>query len=148
MTQRFDRIPELEGLAPEVQRQLCHQRTSSFRASWRGRLLALSLWPAVLAIWFGIFWFSYRVCNYFEITGLLRLAIFMLAALLAFVVLPRALSRVLDPLLLRPWLRSHLPYLSSTCGYDLTANTSGVCPECGREIDKPPADDTSKLSGQ
>lgn len=24
------------------------------------------------------------------------------------------------------------------CGYDLTGNRSGVCPECGRRIDKPP----------
>jgi hypothetical protein len=23
------------------------------------------------------------------------------------------------------------------CGYDLTANVSGVCPECGTEIEKP-----------
>ena len=24
------------------------------------------------------------------------------------------------------------------CGYDLTGNRSGVCPECGRKTDKPP----------
>jgi hypothetical protein len=29
---------------------------------------------------------------------------------------------------------SHFPYLCPTCGYDLTANTSGVCPECGDKI--------------
>ncbi len=30
------------------------------------------------------------------------------------------------------WRR--LPHLCPACGYNLTGNTSGVCPECGREI--------------
>jgi hypothetical protein len=33
---------------------------------------------------------------------------------------------------LRPWHRP-LPGHCRGCGYDLTGNTSGVCPECGRE---------------
>jgi hypothetical protein len=28
-----------------------------------------------------------------------------------------------------------LPRYCDACGYDLTANTSGVCPECGRAIE-------------
>ena len=30
--------------------------------------------------------------------------------------------------------RRKLPHLCRTCGYDLTLNISGVCPECGKEI--------------
>lgn len=33
-------------------------------------------------------------------------------------------------------LRRQLPQLCSDCGYVLTGNTSGVCPECGREIER------------
>ncbi|UCE61528.1 MAG: hypothetical protein JSU63_07215 [Phycisphaerales bacterium] len=29
------------------------------------------------------------------------------------------------------------PMLCSTCGYNLTGNISGVCPECGTEIEQP-----------
>ena len=28
-------------------------------------------------------------------------------------------------------IASYFPFLCTTCGYDLTGNTSGVCPECG-----------------
>ena len=34
----------------------------------------------------------------------------------------------------RAYLRRLLPHLCSACGYDLTANASGVCPECGRAV--------------
>ena len=32
----------------------------------------------------------------------------------------------------RARLRRLLPHLCDACGYDLTGNASGVCPECGR----------------
>ena len=40
------------------------------------------------------------------------------------------------------------PHLCSGCGYNLTANASGACPECGREIDTQRTDDAGKLSSQ
>lgn len=30
-----------------------------------------------------------------------------------------------------------IPHLCNPCGYDLTSNTSGICPECGREVSTP-----------
>ena len=36
---------------------------------------------------------------------------------------------------LRPRIREKLLHLCPACGYDLTGNASGVCPECGRERD-------------
>jgi predicted amidophosphoribosyltransferase len=38
------------------------------------------------------------------------------------------------------WLAGYIPHLCCSCGRDLTANTSGVCPECGREIEQKPVD--------
>ena len=32
-----------------------------------------------------------------------------------------------------PYVREELPEYCTSCGYNLTANTSGVCPECGIE---------------
>lgn len=32
----------------------------------------------------------------------------------------------------------------SNCGYDLTGNVSGRCPECGREIERPPGSNASQ----
>ena len=36
----------------------------------------------------------------------------------------------------RHWRRSLLAGLCSSCGYNLTGNTSGICPECGTPIDE------------
>jgi predicted RNA-binding Zn-ribbon protein involved in translation (DUF1610 family) len=41
--------------------------------------------------------------------------------------------------------RSRLPGLCATCGYNLTGNTSGVCPECGREIRTPKRERTEHV---
>ncbi len=35
--------------------------------------------------------------------------------------------------------RLTLPGHCSQCGYNLTGNTSGVCPECGIDVEEPPA---------
>src|SRR5262245_24466128 len=42
----------------------------------------------------------------------------------------------------REWLREHRHFPFGhcrRCGYDLTGNTSGVCPECGTAIDSQPS---------
>lgn len=41
------------------------------------------------------------------------------------------------------WRREHLAGHCRDCGYDLTGNTSGVCPECGRPTPAAPARPTS-----
>ena len=57
--------------------------------------------------------------------GLKRISI--LAAVVALIVgLPFRLVRNIP-----------LPGCCRSCGYDLTGNTSGVCPECGREVTTP-----------
>lgn len=43
---------------------------------------------------------------------------------------------VLARLLCRRWRQRHKPNECKTCGYDLTGNESGVCPECGMTIPK------------
>lgn len=35
---------------------------------------------------------------------------------------------------LRPFLWKQFPHLCDACGYDLTGNVSGVCPECGQAV--------------
>jgi hypothetical protein len=42
---------------------------------------------------------------------------------------------LLGPPLLRPWLqRRKSVWQCQKCGYDLTGNVSGVCPECGSKV--------------
>lgn len=54
---------------------------------------------------------------------------------LAVVLVPTLLLlHVFDVRRVRKRLWSRLRHLCSFCGYNLTGNTSGVCPECGREI--------------
>ena len=36
--------------------------------------------------------------------------------------------------------------LCISCGYDLTANTSGVCPECGTPVPKAPVDKSPRTA--
>lgn len=36
---------------------------------------------------------------------------------------------------LRPWVAEDYHFLCAECGYDLTGNTSGVCPECGKALE-------------
>lgn len=52
----------------------------------------------------------------------------------AFFVLPPLL--ILATLIIRGW-PTRAPGLCVSCGYDLTGNTSGVCPECGMVVTKP-----------
>ena len=42
--------------------------------------------------------------------------------------------------LVRRALWRHFGFLCSSCGYDLTANASGVCPECGRAVGRAEAE--------
>ena len=42
-------------------------------------------------------------------------------------------NRVLHALILRPWLERNMPRRCADCGYDLTGNITGICPECGVE---------------
>ena len=41
----------------------------------------------------------------------------------------------LNSLWIRPRIERMLPHLCPACGYDLTGNQSGVCPECGRAVE-------------
>ena len=43
-------------------------------------------------------------------------------------------QRLLERIIYRPRPKRGL---CQTCGYDLTGNVSGVCPECGVEVDRP-----------
>jgi len=95
--------------------------------------------------------------NYFGIlVGSLISALLGVALIAAFLLSPGQsfplISIILLPLLLCVafstallWLRTHRHTVSirrmrrgqcSKCGYDLTANTSGICPECGTPIPK------------
>jgi hypothetical protein len=42
--------------------------------------------------------------------------------------------------------RLHRPGCCRTCGYSLTGNTSGVCPECGTPVPKAPADKSPRCA--
>ena len=52
-------------------------------------------------------------------------------ALILFHVGVSVIAQLIFHRLMLPLVREELPGLCSTCGYNLTGNTSGVCPECG-----------------
>lgn len=39
-------------------------------------------------------------------------------------------------LAMRPTIWAVAPHLCASCGYNLTSNTSGICPECGQPVGK------------
>src|SRR3954449_9951254 len=51
-----------------------------------------------------------------------------------------ALIAVLVPLCIYQHLRHHQSGHCPQCDYDLTANTTGICPECGSTTSDPPPD--------
>ncbi|HSZ54660.1 MAG TPA: hypothetical protein VK797_03310 [Tepidisphaeraceae bacterium] len=64
------------------------------------------------------------------------------------IVVPNCLIVVLTAILPAVWLRRRLSRLAfgvcPACSYNLTGNTSGVCPECGTPIPKAPADESPR----
>ena len=54
-----------------------------------------------------------------------------MAAILAFGIV---MSEIVVSRMARPLIRDTLATSCPACGYDLTANASGVCPECGRPV--------------
>lgn len=58
---------------------------------------------------------------------------------LYFLALPGYVALVVFALMLvvLPRRRIRVPGRCSRCGYDLTGNVSGVCPECGARVRKP-----------
>ena len=55
----------------------------------------------------------------------------LIIAMAATVAVGTAVARVLMINMVRSRLRRELPGYCNGCGYDLTGNESGVCPECG-----------------
>ena len=113
-------IPELARLPRKEQRRLWQE---AFRNSLRDRLT----------------WVAFAVLVGFQIVGLIIANIFLghsarwaetvMAGLIC------AAGAFLSAQILVPRVRLHLqellPTLCRECGYDLTANASGRCPECG-----------------
>ncbi len=78
-----------------------------------------------------------RLANIFQV-GIALVPIALIAWLLGIVLAIRFaipfLARHYWRCLLRERLRAHGIAICITCGYDLTGNVSGRCPECGTEV--------------
>ncbi len=63
---------------------------------------------------------------------------------------PAAIYRVVNIAAIRPYIREALPGRCQSCGYDLTHNKSGVCPECGTSIseDLPARNHSDRPTGE
>jgi hypothetical protein len=75
--------------------------------------------------------------RYWEISAIVRLRALAVNAALG------AGAGLLAYLLTRPFMRGRRVGHCTKCGYDLTGNVSGRCPECGSAVDggQPPSDD-------
>lgn len=72
------------------------------------------------------FWI-FRDCVSFD---LVRVNTCLLVAVIAYVAVRLTREALSDE-----WLRSPYPFgHCRTCGYNLTGNVSGVCPECGKTV--------------
>ena len=139
-------IPELLDLPAENRRVVHGAAMRTIRDTWRVKLLQhlnlfvmlilMLLLPRAALTFYGSSWNP----------GLPRLLLLALA-FAGWIGTGWLLFRFFDTVIVRPAVRRVVPFLCSTCGYNLTANTSGVCPECGRAIDMHQADDEVKLSG-
>ena len=128
----FVRMPELAGLADEQRVDIVRRWKRAHFRSWRTYLLLLLPTLIVGPTIGGLF--------YAKLTGRLGpssgSAPFFMAVIFGSFLLSIALQLWLTRRSCRQWVRRHLPGVCSTCGYNLTANASGVCPECGRRVEQ------------
>lgn len=126
-----ENLPELSPLAKAERRKVwkeTYQRTMKHKH-------VLWTWPVALLVFAAIvslgFWFHGSRFN----PGLPHMVVGMMSGAIGGATVAAIMwtmhSRVIQRSLWR-----QLPHLCSACGYDLTGNTSGVCPECGRTIDE------------
>ena len=123
-------MPELAGMTDEERTDLIRRWRAEQWVSWRVWLVQ-SL-PFVLVLLIG-------VLIYANVTGRLGPRLSFSSPVVVFgpavaIVLGTVLQAWLERRLFRRWLRRMLPHLCSACGYDLTANASGRCPEFGRAV--------------
>jgi hypothetical protein len=89
--------------------------------SWLNRPVVWSnvrFWPE------GRFWFTYPEVTY-KVAWVAYLPLWMPAAVFAALML-----------WMIPWRRRRPPHHCKRCGYDLTGNISGLCPECGASVEQ------------
>jgi hypothetical protein len=125
---KLDYIPALAGLPDDQQKQLYKQARREVGWSWQAF--------ALMGLWVGAAFATFELIPVIHgsqwnpgvprpIVGGLSLAA------LAYALAP--LSRWFDLHVVAPRIWRRLPHICNGCGYDLTGNTSGRCPECGGE---------------
>lgn len=122
-------VPELARLPKEEAEALQRAaRDTALRGPWIP-LVTIVGFAVMVVVWNALNTFAQSRINP-GVPGALLRALAPLVGLLgaAFVVL-RLRKRAIQK-----YIWSHVDFLCSGCGYDLTGNASGVCPECGREI--------------
>ena len=125
---KLDYIPALAGLPDDQQKQLYKE---AWQEASRGWLFIVLVGASSLAIW--VVW-ELKDTIYASRwnPGVPRPLIY--AILVAAVVLAwQPLWRWFDLHIVAPRIWRRLPHICNGCGYDLTGNTSGRCPECGGE---------------
>ena len=134
----YDPIPELRGLPFQVQRRLYSEARDALRKSQSGfwRQLGGCAWNlvsgvAVVGLVFAMTW-SFAGSRFNPGIPFVCLIGPLGFVLMAIVHANGAMRR---DRWMGQYLRRRLLWICSECGYDLTGNTSGVCPECGRRRD-------------
>jgi hypothetical protein len=125
---KLDYIPALAGLPDDQQKQLYKDARNEVFGSWQ-MLGLVALY--ILAIW--VVW-ELKDTIYASRwnPGVPRPIIY--AVLIAAVVFAwQPVWRWFDLHIVAPRIWRRLPHICNGCGYDLTGNTSGRCPECGGE---------------
>lgn len=89
-----------------------HQHETTIRQMSAGRIRAVAI-NLILAIIFGVTWYVYGQIIFLAVAGM-NLFIALLAAFTG-----------------RPKVRTDQFRLCPKCGYNITGNTTGKCPECG-----------------
>ena len=120
-------LPQLSGLPPE--KRVEAYETACQRATWRPEffLYFAGMTAAAAAADQLYLWFYGSRFNpgFPEILSLpITLGVVLAGS--------RFGGRAFGQRFLQPELWKFMPHTCGGCGYDLTANASGVCPECGR----------------
>ena len=123
-------LPELQGLARASRIRVWRQATHEARVEFVPWVV---LFVAPLIVIFGGI-----LTDAFLATGLPRLGFPMPLIRLVSVLVPAGILVVPTSIILHQRIRRRIwqlaPHLCDDCGYDLTANVSGACPECGRRV--------------
>ena len=101
----------------------------------KGGVCFLIAFPVFLLLFFGVYLLWHAILVGIDASSPLSAALraigyFVVAPLIALILSSRVYLRLRWEVFKGPWTRCE------NCGYNLTGNESGVCPECGSEVEQ------------